>query len=410
MVAEPLPPPVPRIDTPEQARELAERLLAPARDRPVVVVSTPHGEPEPWLDVPRLVAEAGSRADVCVLVTGPASWAFAEVMPERIGVYGGAGRVYPTGQAWAADPGRSPLRLARHAPEGPSVTERLLADLRGVLGVPSGPARPAVVRPVPPAPRPLPVPPTLLPGPPGPARVPGPARRQGDRPLIKQLQLSNDTLRAANATLRDEVERGRDQVADLTRERDGLAGEVEKLRAELAEVTRDRDALRERCSHLDAERQRWKQEARAQRDSQDPTGADEDAFADPEEQFRHEVYLAWARRIPKGEKASRPLPAYALGPRFLSSLQETGGVDRAKVVQVVVEVLTGLAAELDGRCLHPLRQGAGGDERPVTREDGAVCWRVALQRESPAARRLHFWRRGGEVELSRVVLHDDTDP
>jgi hypothetical protein len=33
---------------------------------------------------------------------------------------------------------------------------------------------------------------------------------------------------------------------------------------------------------------------------------------------------------------------------------------------------------------------------------------VALQRNTPQARRLHFWRgRGGEIELSRVGLHDD---
>jgi len=73
--------------------------------------------------------------------------------------------------------------------------------------------------------------------------------------------------------------------------------------------------------------------------------------------------------------------------------------------------LTGLADQLPGRDLHRLRPGTGGDDPPVTRQDGATCRRVALQRNTPAAWRLHFWRcAGGHVELCRVVTHDDTDP
>lgn len=130
-------------------------------------------------------------------------------------------------------------------------------------------------------------------------------------------------------------------------------------------------------------------------------------FADPNDQFRHEVYLEWVARIPAGQKAELALPEYAIGPAFLDSIEQTGGVDRAKVVQVVVEVLTGLAEQLDGRDLHPLRTAESGGSAPLTRDGGWTAWRVALQRESPAARRLHYWRRGAEVELARVVVHDD---
>jgi hypothetical protein len=35
---------------------------------------------------------------------------------------------------------------------------------------------------------------------------------------------------------------------------------------------------------------------------------------------------------------------------------------------------------------------------------------VALQRETASARRLHFWRNGQTIELSRVVVHDDNTP
>jgi hypothetical protein len=136
---------------------------------------------------------------------------------------------------------------------------------------------------------------------------------------------------------------------------------------------------------------------------------DLDAFADPEDQFRHEVYLSWARRIAKGDKAGRQLAPYVVGERFLVSLG-SAGVDRAKVIDVVVEVFTGLAAELDSRELHRLRTAGGGDSPPVVRPDGATCWRVSLQRSTPSARRLHYWRTNSGFELSRVVLHDDFEP
>jgi hypothetical protein len=136
-------------------------------------------------------------------------------------------------------------------------------------------------------------------------------------------------------------------------------------------------------------------------------GAGGPAFLDPGQQFRHEVYVEWVRRIPAGQKAERPLAPYGLEPGFLPSLDEVEGVDRRKVFQVVVEVLTGLAEALDGRDLHQLREAESGNSAPLTRDGGWTAWRVALQRESPAARRLHYWRRGSEYRLARVVLHDD---
>jgi hypothetical protein len=135
----------------------------------------------------------------------------------------------------------------------------------------------------------------------------------------------------------------------------------------------------------------------------------EDLFLDPAEQFRFEVEDRWARRIPAAEKAERPLRNYGFGPKFLDSLDEIHGLDRAKVADVVVDVLTGLADNSVGRDMHPLRTGTGGDD-PALRREGYSCWRVAIQRRSPQARRLHFWRSADDIELSRVVLHDDYAP
>ena len=134
------------------------------------------------------------------------------------------------------------------------------------------------------------------------------------------------------------------------------------------------------------------------------------AFTDPEDQFRFEITLAWAQRIPAEQKSELPLATYVVGPKFLASLAETEGISRTKVVDVVVEVLTGIARTNPTRAPHMLRiNGTGGSPARV-RDDRAVCWRVALQQNTPSARRLHYWSTGDVIELSRVVSHDDMDP
>lgn len=78
---------------------------------------------------------------------------------------------------------------------------------------------------------------------------------------------------------------------------------------------------------------------------------------------------------------------------------------------VCVDVLTGRAARTAGHAAHPLRAGTEGASSPVIREDGAMAWRCAIQRNSPAAARLTWWELTiGVVELSRVGHHDDYKP
>ena len=134
-------------------------------------------------------------------------------------------------------------------------------------------------------------------------------------------------------------------------------------------------------------------------------------FLDPEAQFRFEVDVAYAHRIAPADKVIRPRRELRLGPDFLTSMSGVEGIDRGKVVDVTVEIITDLVADIDGRELHPLREGVGGAERPVVRAgDRARSMRVALQRNTPSARRLHYWKVGEAIELSRVVKHDDMTP
>jgi hypothetical protein len=130
-------------------------------------------------------------------------------------------------------------------------------------------------------------------------------------------------------------------------------------------------------------------------------------FSDPHRQLRHEIWLAWLDRFGEQERERLPLPEdYGFGEEFQASLAELNGVSRTKVVDVLVEVLTGLDHRLAGRQLHSWRQGRGGEQQ--VRGDGAKAWRVSLQVDTPGARRLKYWKLpGGGFEFDSVGHHDD---
>ncbi|WP_307871158.1 hypothetical protein [Micromonospora sp. C72] len=225
-----------------------------------------------------------------------------------------------------------------------------------------------------------------------------PAEPASAREQARVLHLSNE-LAAERAT--------RKALAD---ELTGLRARAADLEAELTQATRSIGQLQTRYRGADLARQRLiKQLKSAQSRAGQSADAEGPLFLDPEDQFRYEVTCEWAQRVPAAEKAAKPLATYVVAPGFLDSIEQVEGVSRAKVVAVVVEVLTGQVQHIAGRDVHQLRSGSAGSPY-VRRADGATCWRVALQRESAAARRLHYWRTQDGYEFSRVVLHDDYRP
>lgn len=230
-----------------------------------------------------------------------------------------------------------------------------------------------------------------------------PRRRADAATLAAQITALRRELKKAETAHRiSEQERAGllRSLVDLRNERQLLHNELERARVENRRL-----AEQLRTSKTDLRKARQKAHV-------DRTGQEQGPlFLDAEEQFRHDVQVAWAVRIPAADKVNRPLAEYTLGPDFLRTVNEVEGINRSKVVGVVIEVLTGHAYGLDGRFMHPLRTSEAGDAPTVIRADGAKCWRVALQAKSPQARRMHFWRLGnGDIELSRVCLHDDFTP
>lgn len=307
---------------------------------------------------------------------------------------------------------------------------------------------PPAARPGPPAARPGP--PSVEPGPlsvePGPptsaapvasspgvleATVPSappdspPAHQPNPGALLGRITELTDAMAGLERRVEElsrQVERNRVQIVRVGKRRDGAgAGSTD---AQDESLIREREADRERLSRQEQEnvrlqednaRQRTevrkaKQEVQRMRKSahsggEEPVGPE---FTDPEVQFRWEVRQAWARRIPAAEKAALPLGDYDLGPEFLTTLEQLAGVERSKVVEVVVDIATGRVHHLPGRETHQMRVSGAPGSPYRTRDDGATCWRVSLQVNSPGARRLHFWQKGvGPPELSSVRHHDD---
>lgn len=194
----------------------------------------------------------------------------------------------------------------------------------------------------------------------------------------------------------------------LTIERDNLMAELQRQREAARQATHELTALRTGIRKATRRQETLERELRDVRAELGRSADDGRLFADPLRQLRFEVELAWARRITADEKPERPLAPWTVGPNFFASWDEVHGVARAKVVDVIVEVLTGLAFDIAGRELHQLRVGPGGDDPPRIREDGATCWRVSLQVRTPSARRLHYWQlNDGSIELASIRLHDD---
>jgi hypothetical protein len=221
--------------------------------------------------------------------------------------------------------------------------------------------------------------PSLLPGGP-PWLVPAePAPAAGEEPAEpaapdqeSQLELSQQTI--------DALVLEKQQLADLLAEANA---QVATLQAELQQA---RTSQRELALVRDSGR----------------------LFEDPADQLRWEIKDAWARMIPAGEKASRPLGRWTFGPDFLPTLEAMQGISRHKVVEVIVQVLTRMDRDLASRELHQLRSGPGGDDPPRVRDDGATAWRVSLQVGTPSARRLHYWLcPDNSIELASIRLHDD---
>lgn len=139
------------------------------------------------------------------------------------------------------------------------------------------------------------------------------------------------------------------------------------------------------------------------------SGASDAEVLTETERFRRDVVDAWEARLTTSDRAARPLADFEIRDGFVSSIA-AATADRGKVVDTVMEIACGLAANIAGRQLHALRSGRSGNAPQRRRDaDGAKAWRCSIQVNSPSARRVHYWAvPGGTFEFVSVVIHDVT--
>jgi hypothetical protein len=215
------------------------------------------------------------------------------------------------------------------------------------------------------------------------------ARRQQLELELHGLKSANHQYQAHAAQLDADVMLGRQQAAELS----GLQHEVDRLRRDLAATNKQLSELRKKLRGV------RKEEATPER-----------AFLDPEQDFDFLLNYTWAVQIPAAEKNRLTLGRYRIGEDFLRSLREQPQEKQKKAFKAIVDLLVNDPAKLSAREAHQLRAHASGGSEAVSRNGGQdVCWRLSIEQNVAAARRLHYWKcADGVVELSRVTVHDGT--
>lgn len=223
------------------------------------------------------------------------------------------------------------------------------------------------------------------------------------RGALRSAQLALDGARAENVLLRRELDAAR---ATTPAEMQAVRADLGEALHEVAELT---DQLRTARAEVAKQRKATRDAPKAVRSA---SRARRDRFLDAESWIRLELQLTWVDRVEPQERQQYPLPIdYVVGPEFAASLDQLDDDRLEKAFRAAVDVLTGRAATMRARQVHPLRTSGSGGSPDVVREDGGRCMRCAIENDTPSARRLHWWRLAeGRVELSRVVLHDDCRP
>ena len=453
-----------RLLTGADVENLVQQLFSATRTEPVVAVTVSSRATEPYLDVKKLAAVV-DPVPVVVLPTQELTWELTSLLPDELGVYGGAARIWWPGLTEQDQPYRHPLVFAYSADEGVRAAQRIVDEIerheaRALLAPASAqPARKA------PIPRPYPVGEVVagmvMTATPGGAEVeiaPGVqgwlVRRRRDaeaivgKPVLVRVAGYDDDgvvleqpprssgaslLKAEPAPVPSALPRpgpprlgvaGEDIHSDLTSPvLIDLLRENAQLRRQLAEAEEEKtsadrqatDARHELTLAVKAahrQKQELNRDLRALRDRISHLESQirgTGRFTDAVQQLRHEVLVAWESACSGSDRDRWPLPDdYIVGPAFLPSVRSIEGITRAKIVEVCAEVLCGRAATQPGREVHPLRTGVGGDAAQRVRYDGAKAFRASLQVNTPSARRLHYWRLpDGRLELSKVGVHDD---
>lgn len=226
------------------------------------------------------------------------------------------------------------------------------------------------------------------------------------RSAFSTLENQVHTLKAENAELKRRLQslggnKAEELYREIRNERNFFISEFYRLQDELKSARADLAEFRKRARGGKANA------------SADTPRSRQDHFAAPEEWFREEVRRTWLATYSPQERDTWTLEntEWSLGERFVLSLDILKDSQLNRLLRLVAHIVSG-RSQFEGVIeVHPLREGEKSADPAVVRSDGSVCMRAYVEQGVPQSRRLHYWKGPqNQIELSRVVLHDDMSP
>lgn len=362
---------------PDQAEDFAAFVLSSDRRLPIFAL-TPRDED--LIDGGELLIDVLGLAHVA-LIRSESSWQLDRHLPKGFNVFGGAARLWWPGitpassrwdhKLWTAD---VEARRLQHAAK----TQILEAGRAAALM---------------------------------PSRFTELERAKRQR-RTDALLAEVDTLRSVARSAKESAKLEQSSSAD-ERVRDAEQKAIESLRSEVefavelaAAAEEEAAEARERASIAERQLDYWRSEAARLRDG--ATGGanvlEEDAAL--ESDLLSEIQAEIDRRGSVDGAINR---TYKLGSVFARTLAHYGERYRSKAIRACADVALGAPTLLGMREDHPLRVGpAGNDPQRIRAADGAQARRCSLERNTPAARRLHYWcLPDGTIEFATINVHED---
>lgn len=352
----------------DDAEDFARLVLAPDRRLPIVAY-TPRDED--IIDGQPLLRDLLGLAHIR-LVLSEASWALNDLVPRGVNVYGGAVRVIwpgvtpgdpgPQHPMWYSD---TPAQRVYGQVSGRVLTASIgqaVEDVR-ILEIERG-------------------------------------RRHGEAESLRErLEELGNQLEYGQLAIEDvlgQLREAEGRVGDLAADRDlwaDLATQYENQAIELGQS----------AARIEAERDHWRFAAEGALDSLRSRGVDVD---DPVREFCAAVEQFVLSMGSVDGARRRP---YEIGHQFLEKVAGLGPSYRDKVLRTSAAIVVNTPRLLDARDDHALRSGSGGNDPAVARaRDGAKGRRIAIEQNTAAARRLHYWvLPDSSIELASVNVHDD---
>ena len=357
----------------ESAEQLSELVLAPERTLPIFAFT---GRDDDIIDGGELLRRAPGLAHVA-FIKPEASWRLNSLLPEGLNVYGGAGRIWWPGIT------SSSSRWDHDLWTGDESAFGLVRDASALI-VGAGLAISRV---------------DLL------LKLERKERKRDSERIQREVSAGQSSYQEAVAR------------APKNRDTESATADLEKMYAGVIETL---EGERETALDLAAEMEQIASEAESRA-----------ALAEKEQgRLSYELKRLTSRNVldvqdkqvscpmhkriedevdSRGEVIGARNRQFTLGVSFAQIVEQSGERYLQKTVKACADIIIGTPDLLGRRDDHVLRTGEGANDPPRVRaRDKAQGRRCSLEKNTAAARRLHYWQlKDGSIEFASTNTHDD---